>query len=719
MQTRIAQVGAAALGLPEQTALAAHLEVDLGEREAARVAHQRVEALAPLRRRLGRAVEEAVRLLVAAADPAAQLVQLGEAEAVGVLDDHHGGVRDVDADLDHGRRHEHVDAAGGELGHHALAIRSGHLPVRAGHAHLGERSRGEPRRLLLRGARLDLRVLLDERAHHVRLPPRLDLLDDPAVAVLALGLGDHARLDLLAAGRQLVDDAEVEVAERRERERARNRRGRHVEHVRHRPLALGELGALGDAEAMLLVDDEHAQIGELRVQQRVRADRDQGLPGGDARAAGPALLLGHVTGQVGDLDPKRLEQALGAAQVLEREHLGRRHQRALAALLDGADERGERDDGLARADIALEQPLHRLLRIEVAVDRVERTLLRARERERKRLAETRRQLAGRAERDRAAAIIGLAAMAQQRELQQQELLVGQAATRGLERVAGARLMPRLERVAAQRQAMAQPQFDGHRIGDAVDQVVERLADEAAQHARRDLARRVVHGDQAGAERGPLGVVEHLVAAHRQLRAARADLERAARHQPRARLEGSRQVPLVEPGERQLARVVAQAGLQDAQATTPRGPLRDRADPADHGDLLLAAENRLRDRLLRRQVLEAKRQLVDQVAARLDAERTQRGDALGRAGDRLPERERPRRRAQAGRGGILDSGKGGQHVPHSRESTLGRGSARLGACRAPLQSTGPARSPASDGSCGSPRPSTASCSCWRAGAPARR
>ena len=55
--------------------------------------------------------EQAVRLLGAAADAAAQLVQLREPEAVGLLDDHHRRVRDVDADLDHRRRDEHVELA--------------------------------------------------------------------------------------------------------------------------------------------------------------------------------------------------------------------------------------------------------------------------------------------------------------------------------------------------------------------------------------------------------------------------------------------------------------------------------------------------------------------------------------------------------------------------------------------------------------------------------
>ena len=48
----------------------------------------------------------------AAAHPAAQLVQLREAHALGVLDDHQAGARHVDADLDHRGGHEELDLAG-------------------------------------------------------------------------------------------------------------------------------------------------------------------------------------------------------------------------------------------------------------------------------------------------------------------------------------------------------------------------------------------------------------------------------------------------------------------------------------------------------------------------------------------------------------------------------------------------------------------------------
>ena len=55
--------------------------------------------------------QDAVGLVRAAADAAAQLVQLRQAEPLGVLDDHDRRVRHVDADLDDRRRHEDVELA--------------------------------------------------------------------------------------------------------------------------------------------------------------------------------------------------------------------------------------------------------------------------------------------------------------------------------------------------------------------------------------------------------------------------------------------------------------------------------------------------------------------------------------------------------------------------------------------------------------------------------
>ena len=61
--------------------------------------------------------EDAVAFMGAAADAAAELVELGEAEALGFEDDHDGGVGNVDADFDDAGGDEGVEFAGAEAAH--------------------------------------------------------------------------------------------------------------------------------------------------------------------------------------------------------------------------------------------------------------------------------------------------------------------------------------------------------------------------------------------------------------------------------------------------------------------------------------------------------------------------------------------------------------------------------------------------------------------------
>ncbi len=63
------------------------------------------------------------------ADAAAQLVQLGEAEALGMFDHHDGRVRHVDADLHDGGRDENARAAILEGEHGLVLLAARHLAV--------------------------------------------------------------------------------------------------------------------------------------------------------------------------------------------------------------------------------------------------------------------------------------------------------------------------------------------------------------------------------------------------------------------------------------------------------------------------------------------------------------------------------------------------------------------------------------------------------------
>src|SRR5581483_11528714 len=171
-------------------------------------------------------------------------------------------------------------------------------------------------------------------------------------------------------------------------------RRRHVEDVRRAPL--GERVPLLDAEPVLLVDDRDREPFELDafLDQRVRPDDDVGGPGREP------LPLRRRARQEAARDAEPAAELVDREEVLLRERLRRRHQRAAPASLDCAEERVEGDDGLPGADIALEEPLHRLRPPQIAVELGDRLLLVWGEPERERLAIAAEELAGLPERRR-------------------------------------------------------------------------------------------------------------------------------------------------------------------------------------------------------------------------------------------------------------------------------------------------------------------------------
>jgi hypothetical protein len=203
--------------------------------------------------------------MVRAADAAAQLVQLGEAEAVGAVDDDGVGRRDVDAALDDGRAQQHVEPLRGEIAHHALEIALAHLAVRHGDARLGQELR-EPLAHALDGVDLVVQEV------HLAAAPELA---HRRLADQALRPGRDERLDGKALLRGGGDNREVADAFERHGERTRDGRRGESENVHFRAQPFQRL-LLAHAEAVLLVDDHQPEALELHVpgEQLVRADDD-------------------------------------------------------------------------------------------------------------------------------------------------------------------------------------------------------------------------------------------------------------------------------------------------------------------------------------------------------------------------------------------------------------------------------------------------------------
>ena len=87
----------------------------------------------------------------------------------------------------------------------------------------------------------------------------------------------------LATGGQLVDDGAVEVAVEGHSEGARDGGGCHHEDVGRDEGLLPEFGALLDTEAVLLVDDDEAEVaeGDVILDEGVGADEDMDLAVGE------------------------------------------------------------------------------------------------------------------------------------------------------------------------------------------------------------------------------------------------------------------------------------------------------------------------------------------------------------------------------------------------------------------------------------------------------
>src|SRR5439155_1035233 len=129
---------------PEELAVPAELQIDLGDAKAVVGLRHRAHSASRVLAELAVREQDAVRLPRPAAHPAAQLVQLREAEALGVLDEHHAGVRHVDADFDHGRGDEEVDLARLEAAHDPVFVFRREPAVEQPHRDVTERALLEP-----------------------------------------------------------------------------------------------------------------------------------------------------------------------------------------------------------------------------------------------------------------------------------------------------------------------------------------------------------------------------------------------------------------------------------------------------------------------------------------------------------------------------------------------------------------------------------------------
>ncbi|RMS11058.1 hypothetical protein ALP75_204885 [Pseudomonas syringae pv. actinidiae] len=194
-------------------------------------------------------------------------MQLGQAKALGVFDDHQAGIRHIDTDLDHRGRHQQLQRALLEFSHDRGFFCGFHAPVDQPDANLAQ-STGE---FFVRGFSSlagQFFGLFDQRADPIRLAPLgtgcADAFDD----FQAAAVGNQHRIDRRSAGRQFVENRSVQVSVGAHRQRARDGCGGHDQLVRAHQAAdalLAQRQTLLNTEPVLLVDDHQCQILELHL----------------------------------------------------------------------------------------------------------------------------------------------------------------------------------------------------------------------------------------------------------------------------------------------------------------------------------------------------------------------------------------------------------------------------------------------------------------------
>ncbi len=188
------------------------------------------------------------------ADPAAELIQLGEAEVIGAVHDHRVRGGNVEAVLDDRGSDENTAVATQEAGHRFLELALGHLAV-------GDRDRQvghQPSYL-----RRDFLDRLHPVVHEEDLATAIHLETD-GVGDRLVFPGHDVGDNRLAVARRSTNQRQVAQSAQRQVQGPRNGRGRHGEHV-HAPLQRLEPLLLDDAELLLLVDYQQAHVFESHI----------------------------------------------------------------------------------------------------------------------------------------------------------------------------------------------------------------------------------------------------------------------------------------------------------------------------------------------------------------------------------------------------------------------------------------------------------------------
>ena len=198
--------------------------------------------------------EKCISHPVGAAHTPPQLIELGQAEPVRILDDHRIGVRDVQSGLNDRGRYQDVNIPVDKVIHNVFQLALPHLSVGIGHRRVRQKTGKAPGHI---------RNVTDPVIDIVNLSAPgelpLDRLTDHLVAVF-----DHISLDGHPVLGRLLQHTHIPDPDQAHMERSGDRRGRQREDVHVFPEFL-DLLFMCDAEPLLLVNDQEPQVFESHI----------------------------------------------------------------------------------------------------------------------------------------------------------------------------------------------------------------------------------------------------------------------------------------------------------------------------------------------------------------------------------------------------------------------------------------------------------------------
>ena len=294
--------------------------------------------------------------MLAAADPAAELMQLRQAKAFRPLNQHHIGVRHINAHFHHRRRYQNIQRPVPKLAHNLILVRRRHPPVQQGQAQFWKDFLGQSGVFLRGGLGRDAVRFVNQGMDDKGLPPLLDMPGDEAIDRPPPFRIEPAGKDFLAARRQFIQGGQVQVAIQGQGQGAGYRGSGHNQGVRIFLAFLPQGKTLHYAETMLFIHYRQSQVGHIYavLNQGVGADKQVQValrryavqlaagPGADAAGQQAHGYRAAQGGAVGGKDvvflsgrPHSAQQIADGLKMLLGQHFGRHH---YGPLITGGDD---------------------------------------------------------------------------------------------------------------------------------------------------------------------------------------------------------------------------------------------------------------------------------------------------------------------------------------------------------------------------------------------